>query len=158
MWSEINTLVFQFAFCFLNDIVILFIFWFLHLLFCLLTFGSFPLMSDYVFNFFDDCEYFNLRTNYWFLTFDTVSGMILQPVFMEWISLLFWSVLATVLAVAEGASPVLEFSTVSQRRMLWSGFRWNMREWSLTSRRQLFRLSSLWECVISFVNNSSIFL
>jgi len=27
-------------------------------------------MSDYFFNLFDDCEYFNLHTNYWFLTFD----------------------------------------------------------------------------------------
>jgi len=63
-------------------------------------------------------EYFDLYTNYWFLTFDSVSGMTLQPVFMEWISLLFWSVLVTVLAVAEGASPVLEFNTVSQRMML----------------------------------------
>ena len=75
---------------------------------------------------------------YWSLTVDSASGMILQLVFMEWTSLLFWSVLAIVWDVAEGASPVLESSTVSQRRMLWSGSRWNMREWSLTSLRRLF--------------------
>ena len=64
-------------------------------------------------------------------------GMILQLASTVWISILSWSAPATVLGVAVGARPVLEFSTGSPRRMPWSGSRSNMRVWSWTRPRIL---------------------
>ncbi|KAK4401165.1 60S ribosomal protein L11 [Sesamum angolense] len=43
-----------------------------------------------------------------------VLDMILQLVYTVWISMLYWSALVIVWAVAEGASPVLEFSRVTK--------------------------------------------
>ena len=56
------------------------------------------------------------------------SDMIHLLVFMGWTSTLCLSALVTVLLVAEGASPVLEFSTGSLRKMPWNGSRSNTRE------------------------------
>lgn len=52
-----------------------------------------------------------------FNLYHCVLGMILRLEFMEWISLLCWSALVTVLAVVAGASLVLGSSIGSQKRM-----------------------------------------
>ena len=81
-----------------------------------------------------------------FICYHYDSGMILQPVFTGWTSLLCWSALVTVLAVVAGASLVLGSSTGSQRMMPWNGSRSNMRVWSSTSLRisQVNRHGRFW--------------
>lgn len=71
-----------------------------------------------------------------------------QLVFMVWTSLLFSSAQVTVWVVAEDASHVLESNTGWQRRMPWSGSKWNTKVSSLTSPK-LLELRSGW-IILSF--------
>jgi hypothetical protein len=85
------------------------------------NFGSYNLDEGYCAlvyrDFFFFFFFFSFFTDPVFYLHHCVLGMILRLEFMEWISMLCWSALVTVLAVVVGARLVLGSSIGSQKRM-----------------------------------------
>lgn len=77
-------------------------------------------------------------------------GMTLPQVFMAWTSLLSLNALDTVLVVAADASLALASNIELQRRMPWNGFKWNMKELSLTSPKTLVLKAIFETCWVFF--------
>lgn len=76
--------------------------------------------------------------------------MTLPQVFMAWTSLLSLNALDTVLVVAADASLALASNIELQKRMPWNGFKWNMKELSLTSPKTLVLKAIFETCWVFF--------
>lgn len=79
-----------------------------------------------------------------------LSGTTPPQVFMAWTSLLSLNALDTVLVVAADASLALASNIELQRRMPWNGFKWNMKELSLTSPKTLVLKAIFETCWVFF--------